>query len=407
MYRNAFGNGAADVNSGPIMGSGVAPDPGLRVTATSPVSASVDVSIGSALVHGTFYMTDATVNLAIASNGTGNPRIDTVVLQKSWTNQTVRLAIVQGSPAATPAAPGLTQTDGVLWEIPLADIAVASGFVSLAQSTVTPRRWWANVSDGVYLNDVLNNSGADRVGGDVMVLDTTADRAAATGAADDGPNALGVWLARTPAGGYGRVMQRGICYVKTRNAVTRGQKLRLFRSGNQLEPPNLSTAMGSTSQVVAVALETTSAAGLALCLVDFTIERNHAYASVARDNAADYTTTSLTWVGIDGTNLLFTLTTSGPVLLTFCAVGLTSANVLEFEFLINGNDTPAGAADGLARLGTTADNVFMQYLYDPASPVTNTFTVAVAWRLTGAGTGRIYAGGANDFYPVFTAVEVT
>src|SRR4030042_3479556 len=127
---------AAGADAGPLMGTGVAPDLGLTVRATTPVSASVEVTAGAAIVRGTWYSSDATETLVIAANGSGNPRIDTIVLRKDYVAQTIRLAVLPGTPAVTPAAPALTQTDGVTWEIPLADIAVANGFAPPANAVI-------------------------------------------------------------------------------------------------------------------------------------------------------------------------------------------------------------------------------------------------------------------------------
>lgn len=248
-------------NSGAIIDSGTAPNVGLQVQATSPASAAVDVLAGAALVEGAFYENTATVTLSIAANLSGNPRIDTIVLQKDYVAQTVRLALLTGTPAVSPVPPSLTQSDGVLWQIPLADVAVASGFVSIANSNITPRHEWANAADGVYLKDILNNSGQTLQTGDVVIWDSTADRAVTTTTTRDDRRVAGVWIGRTLNGAYGRVLKSGVGYVKVGAAVTRGNRLGTGTTATAAAEYNTVGRLG-------VALQSTGGAGLCLALID-------------------------------------------------------------------------------------------------------------------------------------------
>jgi hypothetical protein len=249
---------ASEADSGPLLNTGVAPDLGLTVRATTPASASVEVTAGSAIVRGTWYNSSATETLAIGANASGNPRIDTIILRKDYAAQTIRLVVLPGAPAVTPSAPALTQTDGVTWELPLADIAVANGFATLANTTITPRRHWANAADGVYLDNVLNNSGVLLQTGDVVVWDTTADRAITTSVILGDPKLAGVWVGRTAAGGYGRVQTKGIGLVRMAGQVlSRG--LTLVKSN---------TAKAAQSAAAAATASKRSAIGLSLEIVN-------------------------------------------------------------------------------------------------------------------------------------------
>ena len=110
-----------------IMGSadneGVAPDELNELVVTGAVS-PMSVDTGRAFVHGTWYETDAAVSVAIASPAVST-RVDLVVLQKVWATQTVRVALHAGIEGA--GAPALTQSDGVTWEIPLAQASITTG----------------------------------------------------------------------------------------------------------------------------------------------------------------------------------------------------------------------------------------------------------------------------------------
>lgn len=216
---------ASRVNQGPLMESGTPPTPGLDVQLTSPASAGVLLKPGAAVVDGTLYINDADLTLAIAANGSGNDRIDLLVLRKDFATQTVRAAIKQGTPAASPTPPGLTQTIGVTWEIPLADIYAANAFVSINQDNITPRHEWAQAAAGIFLDNILNNSGGTLESGDVVVLDTSANTAVTTTTTFRNSNVTGTWIGRTANGAYGRVLLAGIGPVRVNATVSRGDKL--------------------------------------------------------------------------------------------------------------------------------------------------------------------------------------
>lgn len=135
--------GASFPDYGVFKGTGNGTNRPLDVLATGPVSSNVAVQIGAALVDGRFYETTAIVTLSVNANTSGNARIDTVVVRLDYVLQTVRLAVKQGSPAASPVPPTMQQ-DSSFWEIPIADIAVANGFATLAQSTITYRARFAD-----------------------------------------------------------------------------------------------------------------------------------------------------------------------------------------------------------------------------------------------------------------------
>lgn len=264
LQRYGFGSDASNGDSGPITGSGTSPDPGLTVTQRGAgANMSVDVSIGAALVDGTFYYNDATVNLVIAANASGNPRIDTIVLNKDWSAQTIRLLVVQGTPAGSPVPPGLVQTTLIQWQTPLADVAVANGAATITNANVQIRKSPANVADGIYLHGILNNSGVVLQQGDVVIVDTSADRAVTTTTTASNKLVLGVITGRVAIGAYCRVQTNGVGYVNSGAAVTRGQALATSTVAKQALP----TTYGIDPSQFAVALQTTGGAGLVLCQI--------------------------------------------------------------------------------------------------------------------------------------------
>lgn len=87
---------------------------------------TIRVATGAALVDGTFYENDANIDTQIDVPAVST-RIDRVVLRKSWAAQTVRVAFLTGAEGG--GAPTLTQTDGVTWEISLAQVSITTGSV--------------------------------------------------------------------------------------------------------------------------------------------------------------------------------------------------------------------------------------------------------------------------------------
>lgn len=126
----------------------------LTVQASSPAAASVDVATGAAYIKGFFYENDALTTLAIAANASGNPRIDRIILRIDFAAQTVRLVVLQGTAAATPALPALTQIYGTTWEISLAYVWVANGFATIGNAEIHDERLFTQTAGGLAVSDL-------------------------------------------------------------------------------------------------------------------------------------------------------------------------------------------------------------------------------------------------------------
>lgn len=92
----------------------------------SGVATPISVNSGRAIVDGTWYESTAAETFAIGTPATA--RIDIVVLRKTFASQIVRLAVLTGTPGASPSPPALTQ-DGVTWETAIWKIHITSGGV--------------------------------------------------------------------------------------------------------------------------------------------------------------------------------------------------------------------------------------------------------------------------------------
>lgn len=116
------------------------------------ISGAVIVDTGAALVDGYFYTNTAQENVSI-STPASNPRIDRIVLRKDSVAQTVRITLLDGTEAASPTAPSLTQTHGGQFEIPLAQVLITTAGVI----TVTDERdycWTPLIPAGIGLVEI-------------------------------------------------------------------------------------------------------------------------------------------------------------------------------------------------------------------------------------------------------------
>jgi hypothetical protein len=98
-----------------------------------------------AIVRGFRWSSDALgLTQAIAANASGQTRIDTVVLRLDRNTFNVRVAVIQGTPAATPVAPSpLYQgPPAQYFDMPLAQVTVRNGVTILDAADVTETTWY-------------------------------------------------------------------------------------------------------------------------------------------------------------------------------------------------------------------------------------------------------------------------
>lgn len=138
----------------------------LEVVEDSPPAMSVRVKTGIAFILGYYFeVYSGLETLVIAAADATNPRIDRIVVRRSLTNREAVLAVVQGTPAASPSAPALTQNTAGTYEIPLAQVAVPALASSITNSNISDER--GTRSQGYDLVAALNTStGHDHDGAD-------------------------------------------------------------------------------------------------------------------------------------------------------------------------------------------------------------------------------------------------
>ena len=113
----------------------------LQVTAPASGGGYVQVRPGSCLINGATGYIDEQIELDLTAGDTSLPRIDTVVarLNDNSDYRNIYLDILIGTPASTPVAPTLTQTDSI-WEIGLANIYRSANSTVVTPSNITDTR---------------------------------------------------------------------------------------------------------------------------------------------------------------------------------------------------------------------------------------------------------------------------
>ncbi|GAI86479.1 unnamed protein product, partial [marine sediment metagenome] len=98
----------------------------LEVTEHDPVALAVDVNTGEGWIEGFWYQNTASLVKSLAAADPVNPRIDRIILRlDTVTNFKISCEVLEGTPAAEPTPPELTQT-AAIYEISLAQIYIAA-----------------------------------------------------------------------------------------------------------------------------------------------------------------------------------------------------------------------------------------------------------------------------------------
>jgi len=130
------------------------------------------------------------------------------------------------------------------------------------------------------------------------------------------------------------------------------------------------------------------------------------------DEASDYTTTSTSFVDVDGTKLAVTITTGGgDVLVHFHGCVSHSSSNYRIHFTVTVDGTPVASDDGI--IGTAAPQAV------PGNPVSFTRLITgvsagehlfkLQWKTQG-GTAKLFAGAGTsgaDLHPQFWVREVS
>jgi hypothetical protein len=116
----------------------------LRVDRVAGQDRRVTVQPGSGRVPGVRWTSDAVVTVDLPANATSNPRLDWIIARTDWgvSPATTVITSKQGTAAASPARPSLTQTPGVLYELQLGLVRVDAGVGALPANAMYDGRYW-------------------------------------------------------------------------------------------------------------------------------------------------------------------------------------------------------------------------------------------------------------------------
>ena len=103
--------------------------------------AGVSIAPGACQIQGATGYEENAVTLEITPNSSNLPRIDTFVarLNDNSDYRSIYFDILKGTPAVTPTAPALTQSDSI-WELGLCNIARAANSSVITNSNITDTR---------------------------------------------------------------------------------------------------------------------------------------------------------------------------------------------------------------------------------------------------------------------------
>jgi hypothetical protein len=124
------------------------PDGGELEVDAAGAGLAVDVAAGQAMVRGHFYISTDVETRALATADSTDDRIDTIVLRLDPVANNILLAVKTGAPDPAPVAPTLVQTDGGVFEQPLADVLVPAN--AGVPGIITDRREFMGTKLGTW-----------------------------------------------------------------------------------------------------------------------------------------------------------------------------------------------------------------------------------------------------------------
>lgn len=123
-----------------LISDGVLANPADNLKVVQRSGMTVSVEAGYAMIKAKYYKAESANVLNIDPADADNPRIDRVCIGLNYSARNLSLYVKKGTAAASPTAPELTRTAGVLWEICLAEIAVGAGATAITTADITDKR---------------------------------------------------------------------------------------------------------------------------------------------------------------------------------------------------------------------------------------------------------------------------
>ena len=125
-----------------LISNGVFATPANAMQVQESSGMTVSVSAGWGFINCKWLNNDSAYNLTLDAADIALNRIDRIVmrLNADRTLRNMELAIIKGTPAATPAPPALTRVAGGVWELSLAQIYIAANAAEITQANITDER---------------------------------------------------------------------------------------------------------------------------------------------------------------------------------------------------------------------------------------------------------------------------
>ncbi|WP_367129909.1 MULTISPECIES: hypothetical protein [Streptomyces] len=132
----------------------------LATTATGQ-DMTVNIAPGHATVQGFHYYSDAERHVVITANAGTQPRVDRITVRLTRTGQRISIAYLQGTPAAQPQPPALSQGQDGVFDVPLCRVAVAPQSGAIAPRDIVDERVYA-LTQSVYANAAARAASPER-----------------------------------------------------------------------------------------------------------------------------------------------------------------------------------------------------------------------------------------------------
>lgn len=124
---------------GSLVSNGVFYATSTNLQVSPGIGLAVSVAAGSAWINGYRYENTDDLNIPLTTANGSNPRIDRIVIRLSQITRSIQLAVVTGTPTATPVAPELTRTSDI-YELGIADILVPAAATLISANSITDTR---------------------------------------------------------------------------------------------------------------------------------------------------------------------------------------------------------------------------------------------------------------------------
>lgn len=125
-----------------LISNGVFATPSNAMQVQESSGMTVSVSAGWGFINCKWLNNDSAYSMTLDAADIALNRIDRIVMRLNADNtlRNMEMAIVKGTPAATPTAPALTRVSGGVWELSLAQIYVGANTTAITQANITDER---------------------------------------------------------------------------------------------------------------------------------------------------------------------------------------------------------------------------------------------------------------------------